>query len=322
MSRRALLVDIDRYENVLSLTGCVADATRMAGLLQRNEDGSRNFDCRLLTSDGPDRITRTRLRQEWQQLFHNFTGDILFYFSGHGSPTEIGAYLVVQDGTLDDPGISMNDLLLLANRSRAREVTLILDCCFSGNIGDPAFFQVGSVVNQSQLREGVTILAASGANEYSKELNGHGVFTSLVLDALEGGASDTRGEVSAASVYAYVERALGSWDQRPVYKSYAGALSPLRRCRSHVPDEVLREICVLFNEPDSKYRMDPSYEITSENKNKKNVELFRKFKMCRDAHLLRTLGGEDLYYTAMKSNCVELTHLGKFYWHLGKQGRF
>jgi hypothetical protein len=322
MSRRALLVGIDRYEKVFSLAGCVADATRMAERLHCNEDGSRNFDCRLLTSDGPDCITRTRLRREWQQLFHNFTGDLLFYFSGHGASTDIGAYLVVQDGTLDDPGISMNDLLLLANRSRAREVTLIIDCCFSGNIGDPAFLQIGSLVNQAQLREGVTILAASGANEYSKELNGHGVFTSLALDALEGGAADTRGEVSAASLYAYVERALGAWDQRPIYKSYAGILSPLRRCRPHVPDDILREISTLFVKPDSKYRMNESYEITSERKDKKNVEIFKKFKLYRDAHLLRTLGGEDLYYTAKRSKCVVLTPLGRFYWHLSKQDRF
>jgi len=322
MSRRALLVGIDRYENVFPLTGCVSDATRMARLLHRNEDGSRNFDCRVLTSDGNERITRTQLRQEWRQLFHNFTGDLLFYFSGHGAPTEIGAYLVVQDGTLDDPGISMNDLLLLANRSKAREVTLILDCCFSGDIGDPAFLQVGNVVNQSHLREGVTILAASGSNEYSKELNGQGVFTRLVLDALEGGAADTRGEVSAASVYAYVDRALGSWDQRPVYKSYADALTPLRRCKPQVPDEVLREMCIFFDKPDSEYRLNPSYEITSKRKSKKNVEIFGRFKLYRDAHLLRTLNGEDLYHTAMGSKCVVLTPLGRFYWHLGKQGRF
>jgi uncharacterized caspase-like protein len=65
-------------------------------------------------------------------------------------------------------------------------VLLILDCCFSGSIGNPPNLQ-GEIENQALLREGVTILAASRPAQVSMEVGGHGVFTKLVMGALRGG---------------------------------------------------------------------------------------------------------------------------------------
>jgi hypothetical protein len=50
VAKRALLVGINDYDQVNSLTGCVADAEAMAEVLARNGDNSVNFECRLLTS--------------------------------------------------------------------------------------------------------------------------------------------------------------------------------------------------------------------------------------------------------------------------------
>ena len=118
------------------MNGCVLDATEMNEILARNSDDTPNFACRLLTSPGPNPITRGFLRQQWRELFQDFLGDLLFYFSGHGSPSDVGGYLVTQDGTPDDPGLPMNDLLTMANNSKASTVLLILDCCFSGSLGN------------------------------------------------------------------------------------------------------------------------------------------------------------------------------------------
>src|SRR4051794_40483156 len=125
MARRALLVGIDQYDSGANLTGCVADAQAMRDMLARHYDGSPNYACRLLTSPGPDPLTRAYLREVWEQLFDNFTEDILFYFSGHGSPTSVGGHLCTQDATQHEPGLPMNELLQLANQSKAREVLLI-----------------------------------------------------------------------------------------------------------------------------------------------------------------------------------------------------
>jgi hypothetical protein len=313
MSRRALLIGIDRYDNYRSLTGCVADATRMSELVGRNEDGSMNYACQLLTSSGTQLITRAVLRNQWRNLFREFTGEALFYFSGHGAPSDTGGYLLTQDAVQAEPGLPMTELLQLATQSKAREVIIILDCCYSGDIGNvpDAYLPGGSP--QAQLRHGMTILAASGPSELAKEIAGHGVFTSLVLGALSGGAADVRGQVSAASVYSYVEKALGPWDQRPLYKSYASNLSPIRRCNPTIPDALLRELPAFFPTPDAKYRLAPSYEFTDRFSDQLHVETFNKFKLYRDAHLLKTVKGDDLFFAAKNSNCVELTPLGKFY---------
>jgi hypothetical protein len=324
MPRRALLIGINKYddEHVSDLTGCVADATAMRDLLERHEDGSRNYDCRLLVSPGAEPITRKLLRAQWNKLFGDFAGDILFYFSGHGTPLRTGGFLVTQDGDPDDPGLAMDELLTLANWSRAQSVLLILDCCNSGYLGNPSNLQgAGSLQSQAQLREGVTVLAASRPAEAAIELYGHGVFTQLVLGALSGGAADVRGLVSAASIYAYAEQALGSWDQRPMYKSHAAMLPPVRICRPAVPDALLRELPSLFTESEGCRQIDPTYETSHPSADPDHVALFDNFKTLRNARLLVTEDGSDLFHAAVHSGRVRLTPLGRFYRRLAETER-
>ena len=54
--KRALVVGIDDYE-VASLTGCITDAKNIQKLISKNEDGTPNFECKILTSDN-EKITR------------------------------------------------------------------------------------------------------------------------------------------------------------------------------------------------------------------------------------------------------------------------
>jgi Caspase domain len=317
-SKRALLVGIDHYQNVNQLTGCVADARGMCEVLERHADGSPNYECRLLTSaDGPP-ITREYLRSQWHTLFDNFDGHILFHFSGHGTPTRAGGVIYTQDGTRGDPGLPMEELMALASKSPAKSVLLMIDCCYAGQAGDPALLQGGA--SQALIREGLTILAASRATETASEVAGNGVFTRLVLGALAGGAADVRGRVSAASIYAYVEQALGSWDQRPMYKSYADHLPPVRLCKPSVPDALLRQLPSLFPAEDSLYRLDRSYEYTEAEAKPAHVAIFNKLKTLRNAHLLATQKGQDLYFIALQGGWVKLTALGQFYWNLVKKG--
>ena len=319
MSRRALLIGINQYDSFSSLKGCENDAQGMHNILATNEDGSANFECRTFTTK-KNRITRKFLRERIIELFTpDFNGDALFYFSGHGTPTEVGGCLVTQDGELGDIGFPMNDLLLLANKSKAKSVFLILDCCFSGELGNPP--NLSSVENNAQLKEGLTILAASRSTQSAIEVDGHGVFTYLLISALLGGAADIRGRVSAASIYGYVEQALGSWDQRPLYKSHADRLPPLRCCIPIISDSLIRTLPKIFEKSSTIVVMNKSFEHTMPEAIKENVDLFNKFKEFRNAGLLKTETNKDLYYTALGSEGVYLTLLGQFYWQLADAGR-
>lgn len=323
MSRRALIIGIDEYEKVSQLNGCVNDANAIKSVLEVHEDGSPNYDCRVLTSDIPESVSRSAIRKCLEDAFRGFDGDVVFYFSGHGAIAEAGGFIVTQDGQNGDIGIPMDEILLLANKSSAKSVLLILDCCFSGNLGNPASLQASHLkpLQKALLREGVTILAASKPSETVAEIAGHGVFTDLVIGALSGGAADVRGRVSAASIYAYVEQALGPWDQRPIYKSHANTLDPIRVCSPSVVDSVLRELPKLFGSPTDCMRLDPSYEYTHDNKSPENIEVFNKLKKLRNARLLQTEDDEDLYYVALNSKQVMLSPLGQFYWKLAERGR-
>ena len=212
----------------------------------------------------------------------------------------------------------MQELLDAANDSGVGSILLILDCCHSGSLGNTGG-EPGR--ERTTLREGVTILAASSAAQLSQEGLEYSVFTGLVLSALDGGAASVRGDVTAAAVYGYVEQALGSWQQRPMYKSHARLLNPIRQCVPSVPDETLRELTTLFRSPYAKVQMDPTFEHTEDESTPENVQKFDTFKVLRNSNLLTTEDGLDLYFAALKSKSVRLTPLGKFYWQLATDNR-
>ena len=313
--RRALVVGIDDYPDA-PLAGCVNDAVAVAGLLGRNADGSPNFDVRLLRS-GQDDVSRAALRQEIEELFRDPADVALLYFSGHGTENDLGGYLVTPDATRYDEGVALTDVLGWANQSAAREVVVALDACKSGNLGHvPA-----TGANTAMVREGVSILTASRSSQNAMERDDGGVFTELLCGALDGGAADVLGAVTVASVYAYVEQALGSWDQRPLFKAHVATLVSLRRCAPAVPLEELRQLTARFDRPDAVYPLDPSYEDTTEHADPEHVAVFKCLQRCRDAKLVEAVGEEYMYYAAMNSTGCRLTPLGRHFWRLANAGR-
>lgn len=229
--RKALIVGINDYSG-MRLYGCENDANQIAALLKKNQDGSPNFSCNKLVSS-KQKITRPVLRKSLQELFGHKADVALFYFAGHGTINKLGGYLVTQDYASNDEGVAMLDVLTLANQSPIDEVVIILDCCHSGAAGlIPALRS-----EQVLLREGVSILCASRDYQSAVEKDGSGLFTTLICAALDGGASDVIGEVNVASLYAYVDQALGAWEQRPLFKSHVSRLLALRKCRPALDPE-------------------------------------------------------------------------------------
>ena len=323
MTRRALLIGINDYNDpkVQNLSGCVRDVEGMSEVLSRHDDGRPNYQCRQFMSPGSSEvISRGLLREQLSELF-NFDGDVLFYFSGHGSLTQVGGFLVTHDAAPSDPGIHMDELVALANKSNARSILIIVDCCFSGNIGILAGLD-GQDRPMAQIREGVTMLAASQKHELSFEnTGGQGIFTELVIGALRGGAASVRGKVSAAGVYGYVEAALGAWSQRPIYKSHARQLDAIRECDPLIDDSLLRELPDHFPNVDFVLMLDPTFEETNKRVAvPENVAIFKKMKQYQIAGLIKNRSGRDLYWTAEQSGGVCLTPLGLFYRRLATEG--
>jgi hypothetical protein len=322
LPRHALIVGVSTYEEpMLYIEAPVHDARAMARLLASHYDGSPNYVCTLLADtidENGTPITEAALWRECVRHLENFTGDVLFYYSGHCHMTPGGAVLGTWEGQLDDPGVSMAQLLILASSSPAREIVFILDCCHAGAFGGgPPLAHV---------RENMTVIAATGPAQDALAQARHSLFTELVVEALDGGAADHMGLVTAPHVYSFTERLVTEPDQRPVYRSHATSVPLIRRCPPSVEPISLRRIVELFPQPGHQYELDPGYESRDEAGrpfdpvDEEKLAIMALFRAYRDAGLLTSvIPGEHLYWAALRSHPVQLTAKGRGYWQLVKQ---
>ena len=326
--RKALIVGIDYYNNnrVSNLNGCVNDAFEVEKALKRNTDGSLNFDVKCLTcADKFSAVSRKSLKDEIRELFKDDAELALLYFSGHGYVESVGGYLMTTDVEYGDDGLSMNDILYIANNSPAKNKVIILDCCYSGALGSTS-----SSSDRAILAEGVTILAASAKDQYAMECEGSSVFTSLLVDALSGSAANLVGDITLGSVYAHIDQALGSWEQRPIFKTNIKTFISLKKSQPPISLDKLKRIPELFKNSLSEFMLDPSFEPTSDSPVKANTEVFpvkantEVFSVLQKlvrVNLVKPQGEEHMYHAAMNSKSCKLTELGRHYWNLVKKGR-
>ena len=250
------------------------------------------------------------------ELFANECEIALLYFSGHGFVRSGEGWIVTKDAQQYDEGIAMTEILGLANTSPVKNKIIILDCCYSGNMGTPN--TTGS--RTAELSEGLTVLTASRGSEAAVEEEGRGgVFTNLVVAALEGGAADLRGHITPGSIYAYVDQALGAWDQRPIFKTNVTEFTSLREVEPQVPTETIRKIISYFPEPQAEHALDPTYEDQEEGHNPDNVKIFKDLQKLEGVGLVVPVDEEHMYFAAIHSKSCKLTKLGAHYWRLAKE---
>ena len=313
--RKALVVGINDYPNA-PLRGCVNDAIAIGTVFGTHGDGAPNFGIKLLTSPS-ETITRPKLKAEIEALFAGDPDVALLYFSGHGVITSLGGYIVTTDFKKYDEGVSMDDILNLANHSKAKDKIIILDCCHSGALGSPTL--TGS--NVAQLSEGLSVLTASRDSESALEIDGCGVFTALVVNALQGGAADLRGHITPGSIYAYVDQALGPWDQRPIFKTNVTRFTSLRTITPPVSHATLRKLIDYFPKPQDEHKLDRSYEFTEPTADLVKVAIMKDLQKFVSVGLVAPFGEEHMYYAAMNSKSCRLTALGFQYWRLVTEKR-
>lgn len=324
--RKALLIGINNYPGRgNALRGCLADINALQPLLERNGDGSHNFDVRML----PDVSSSSRAMVDIEHLFSGDDEIALLYFSGHGYVNTTGAEIVFPDNLRRSSdhymGLQMSSILEIVNRSQCKNKVVILDCCYSGNMG-----KYTPTATTSMMGNGVTILTACRDDETSGEMGGHGLFTELLCDALRGGAADFLGNITLGGIYAYIDRAFGAWDQRPMFKTNVHAFSALRKVTPKVVTDEIRKLTSIFLNPDEVYALDPSYEFTNTKEKKgsvapyanpMHVEIFKTLQRLEGIGFVTPIGEEHMYYAAMNNKSCCLTSIGKYYWRLVDQGR-
>ncbi|HEX8199656.1 MAG TPA: caspase family protein, partial [Isosphaeraceae bacterium] len=167
---------------------------------------------------------------------------VLIYFSGHGARVEQGAhggdYLLPVDAAFPpDDALAASAIpsrvfteKLNAIGARAARLTVILDCCHAGGIGETKDLMVRVAPGLSDAYvatlgagQGRVILAATRASDPAYVLSGarHGAFTGFLLEGLRGGARGQRGVIRVVDLFDYVEENLAKSrpPQQPVLKA-------------------------------------------------------------------------------------------------------
>lgn len=323
--RKALIVGIDHYQTLANLTGCVNDAFSVKAAIERHSDGTLNFPSPQVFTGTSDEqsVTKRDLKDAVRKLFSDDSEIALFYFAGHGYIEDTGGFLCASDSSTGDDGLALSEVMQLANSSRARNKVIILDSCHSGVAGDRSM-----TTGLAEISDGVTILTASTAEQYSFETpgGGAGVFTSLFVDALNGASANLVGDITPGGVYAHIDQSLGPWAQRPVFKTNVKTFVSLRKTEPPISLADLQALTKYFPVPDHNLQLDPSFEPerSSEQREDENIPLpdpvntatFAVLQNYVKVNLVRPVDAPHMWHAAMQGKSCELTALGQHYWAL------
>jgi len=143
---------------------------------------------------------------------------VFIYYSGHGTPnTKSGdAYLVPYDGDptfIEKTGYPLKRLYAALEKLPVKDVTVVLDSCFSGAGGRSVLAQgakpmVLSVENAIVAGGKTVVLAASSGDQVSSAYvdKGHGLFTYFFLKGLQGeGDVNKDGIIEMTELYGYLK---------------------------------------------------------------------------------------------------------------------
>lgn len=321
--KKALIVGVDYYEHIDSLSGCVSDAYSVNNVLERHADGTKNFDTLIVTANGSESaLGRNTIREHIEQLFSGSEDTAILYFAGHGYIESTGGYLCASDTAKGHDGIPLGDVMAFANASRVRNKIIILDCCHSGVAGN-----VQGSQKFIELTEGTTILTASTSEQYADETPNGGVFTNLFVDAMNGAAGNLIGDVTPGSVYAHIDQSLGSWQQRPVFKTNVHNFVSLRKVSSPITILDLQKLIEFFPVEGGIYALDPSYEPHRAGNEHDipapdplNIEKLKVLQKLNRVNLVVPVDAEHMWNATMESKGCRLTVLGEHYRGLVAKG--
>jgi hypothetical protein len=312
--KKALLIGNNAYKNARNLRGCHNDVVKMKEVLETHGKGDPNFSV----MDYQD-LNNEIIQREITALLNRKAVYALFYFSGHGRVVEGEGFICGTDADHSSNfGVSMNWLSEQINASKIPEVTVILDCCHAGEFGGgKGEDEQVSQIELTTLRKGVTVLAATTADDVAAEYGGKGIFTSLLYDGLKGAAADILGHVNPVGLYYCAESILNPWQQRPVFKTFVDQMTPLRYCIPAVEKKITRQLD------------DPNYFVRKDTEIKLSPSIFRGESEDRDtvmrlsyfekSGLLECPDGKTLYQAIQDGDSCRLSPYGKYVWELARR---
>ncbi len=149
------------------------------------------------------------------------------------------------------------------------------------------------------------------------------------MDALRGGAANLVDHITPGSVYAHIDQSLGSWEQRPVFKTNVKSFVSLREVAPPIVLAELRRLTEFFPSPGHQFQLDPSYEPERDPPSPEGLaapdpENTRKFAVLQRynrVNLVVPVDAPHMYHAAIESKSCKLTVLGEHYRRLVERDR-
>lgn len=216
-NKQALVAGISKYGNRWpSLSYCSHDADQVSETLNFPEYGF------LTTVLLDEQVTKASILRWLLEAKNSGAEKILFYFAGHGVVNDLGSFIVTYDNRDFDEGISLSDLIRIAepNPESETETIVILDCCHAGHAATAGPTSISSrKISNNDITNAIrqtdpssVIIAACAPDQVALETAnlGHGVFTHHLLDSLLGNAADHKGDVTIHSIYEVISREMSA----------------------------------------------------------------------------------------------------------------
>jgi len=214
----AIVIGIEQYREKLPKADFADRDAKLIGEYLTKVMGYPEENVIVRTNDKASLTDLIKYFENWLPNNVEKDGSVFVYYSGHGAPNpKTGdAYMVPYDGDptfVDATGYPMKRLYAALDKLPVKDVTVVLDSCFSGAGGRSVLAKgakpMGLSVEHSLGATGRTIvLAASAGDQISSayEEKGHGLLTYFFLKGLQGEADANKdGSIDMAELYDYVK---------------------------------------------------------------------------------------------------------------------
>lgn len=224
--QRALIIGVSNYRHPINELPAVANDLREMAKLLSSKNGAFQKDS--ITTLVNKTATRDAILSSLDDLLSKANSDetIFVYLAGHGTVSEANYFFLPYDVDADDiehSGVPLTIIKALFDRCKSRQVFLWMDFCHSGGILARGVQVEAMSVLRRTLKvvqgQGKIIVAActSSQSAFESPSLGHGLFTHALLRGLKGEAKSSQGEVTAASLYDFIDHQVASPDQQPVF---------------------------------------------------------------------------------------------------------
>lgn len=226
-AQRALVIGVSKYSPPISQLPAVAnDVKEMAKALSSRSGAFSRDDVKVLT----DRKAKKSeivdgLKAALACARVNET--VFVYLAGHGTVVDGDYYFLPFDFNADDVEgscVPLKTIKALFDKSKSKRVFLWLDFCHSGGVlarSATDADRLASIRRTLQVKQGqgkiIVAACTSAQSSYESATLGHGLFTDALLRGLKGEAKSAQGEVTASSLYDFIDHQIVRPDQQPVF---------------------------------------------------------------------------------------------------------